>query len=701
MRHDGTAANKAAAIGPASDATKCMSIDVHNAETFAAGDIINLSDQGGDFTDASGFNIPSSGLSGSPIEYIGIGDVVITNNRDGLINLLGESYLSFMNLSLVDIREDLFGAVIKTTASSNITFDSINLSGDGFGIIASGNVISWEIKDCTITSVNDTIRFAGAANSDVMITDLTCISGGVLRVGNMSGLVCTRLIIQNSNDFGIKLTSVTNSSFTSCTVRDCVTASFVIASGSNITFTDCAASAGTAATGFRIDGGSNFNFIRCTVSECTGNGFGVEGSTFDVDYLNCIASDGEADGFSVEGTAHDISYTNCISDGNGNKSSTSRGDGFTAHNTNYNIDYHYCITVGNTASGFGLVGATSGNVYNCVCYNNGGDWTGEGGLDQNRGGIYLPVTGDNPTTGYSWIIKNCIFFNNYPVEYHVEGVGKDLIEADYNCYYPLDNEEMATLNGLGTKISWDTYHALYESNSFNDDPKFINVNPSFGNDFHLQSTSPCIDTGIDVGLISDFDGNPIVGNVDVGSYEFQYIIPVPVPTLVTDVSNDLFLTSPTIAATGIFINSDGTVENYSSTSIQKEIIQDGNNFTNKSILNFQGTTTIILDTIYPLRTYLDVTTSIKNKIFVGKPAFDDDSTNMEEIRYTVNGKKPSLSSRIYKKPLVFKQNTAGSDGVVLKHAVYYKGKESVVSTIEFTINKRRDRDIYEYNELQN
>jgi hypothetical protein len=36
LRADGTAANKAAATGPASDATKCMSLATHNAETFAA-----------------------------------------------------------------------------------------------------------------------------------------------------------------------------------------------------------------------------------------------------------------------------------------------------------------------------------------------------------------------------------------------------------------------------------------------------------------------------------------------------------------------------------------------------------------------------------------------------------------------------------------------------------------------------------------
>ena len=47
MRADGTAANKAAATGPASDKTKCMSITTHNKQTFSPGDRIYLSSQGG------------------------------------------------------------------------------------------------------------------------------------------------------------------------------------------------------------------------------------------------------------------------------------------------------------------------------------------------------------------------------------------------------------------------------------------------------------------------------------------------------------------------------------------------------------------------------------------------------------------------------------------------------------------------------
>ncbi len=68
MRADGTAANKAAASGPCGTQANCMSIATHDADTFSAGDIIKLCDDGGTFRDQ--MDIPSSGSAGSSIIYI-------------------------------------------------------------------------------------------------------------------------------------------------------------------------------------------------------------------------------------------------------------------------------------------------------------------------------------------------------------------------------------------------------------------------------------------------------------------------------------------------------------------------------------------------------------------------------------------------------------------------------------------------------
>ncbi len=65
------------------------------------------------------------------------------------------------------------------------------------------------------------------------------------------------------------------------------------------------------------------------------------------------------------------------------------------------------------------------------------------------------------------------------------------------------------------------------------DPKFIN--PSTGN-FHLQSNSPCIDTGIDWGQTRDFDGNPKQGSAwDIGAYEFLQTCPQPIASFIMNI----------------------------------------------------------------------------------------------------------------------------------------------------------------------
>ncbi|MFA6383730.1 MAG: choice-of-anchor Q domain-containing protein, partial [Parcubacteria group bacterium] len=56
------------------------------------------------------------------------------------------------------------------------------------------------------------------------------------------------------------------------------------------------------------------------------------------------------------------------------------------------------------------------------------------------------------------------------------------------------------------------------NNITNTDPKMVNPNPDV-NDFRLQSSSPAINKGVDVGLTKDFLGNPIVGLPDIGAHE--------------------------------------------------------------------------------------------------------------------------------------------------------------------------------------
>ena len=125
------------------------------------------------------------------------------------------------------------------------------------------------------------------------------------------------------------------------------------------------------------------------------------------------------------------------------------------------------------------------------------------------------------------------------------------IDINYNCYYDSDytNKFYWYDTAYSTFANWKTASSQ-DANSLEADP--LMTDPASG-DFTLLVTSPCIDAGVDVGLISDYLGNlvpalRVVSNViltviksividpvksilfssitttgiDIGAYEYQY-----------------------------------------------------------------------------------------------------------------------------------------------------------------------------------
>lgn len=595
-------------------------------------------------------------------------------------------------------------AVILTGGDSyNFRIDSVNFTISG---VNTGSKITFKEGDnntmmVLATSGGVTGVFNYCAFNESSLAEGLAIAGAMagnieITCNNCSGDSCAEDV------FGI-LNSAVGIGFTcTLTCNDCVT-------------TNCTAS--DIADGFTAHARNQIlNINNCTVDNCT-NGVRViesagtenplEVNISGLTCTNCVrAFEGmHTDVYNV--VIDGIDYNSPASEST--LSSVIRCGGGTASIKNIKIlgsnNVRYGISLGSAI--------TSASIENAIV-------TGFNFVDGSGVGVGLFIEGSNIT------VKNIVLHNNNLLIYTLAGSS---FQINNSILSGATNADGAFLNTLGAWYSGggDEYkdNASSGNNFFYDnDLNFGNVgnilkgtdlstdpglvNPGSG-DFTITDASNAYEAGDSAtASTTDILGITRSDPPDIGAYE--YIIPIPDPDpdpdpeTVTDVSSDLFLTSPTVASTGTFINSDGTVENYSSTSIQKEIIQDGNNFTNKSILNFRGETTIILSTIYPLRTYSTVTTSVRNKTFVGEPAFSSratsSATNRAEIRYTVNGKKPSLSSKVYKKALVFKQNTAGSDDIILKYRVYYKGNKSEVTTIEFRINKINSSDNYEFGPLQ-
>lgn len=141
-----------------------------------------------------------------------------------------------------------------------------------------------------------------------------------------------------------------------------------------------------------------------------------------------------------------------------------------------------CLITGNISLGDDGAGAASSKLVNCTVVSNSASshllsavWTS---WASNCIIYYNTVSGTNTplNNGYSESVNNC-------------------------CTYPLPAV------GFG---------------NFTNPPLFVNL---AGGDYHLQSTSPCINAGNNtvVSTTTDLDGNPRIvgGTVDVGAYEYQ------------------------------------------------------------------------------------------------------------------------------------------------------------------------------------
>jgi len=99
------------------------------------------------------------------------------------------------------------------------------------------------------------------------------------------------------------------------------------------------------------------------------------------------------------------------------------------------------------------------------------------------------------------------------------------LDSDFNVFYsgaetPFGAE---TEGGYGTFAEWQSVVGQ-DPNSVFADPLFVDENAGTPEGYSLSPDSPAIDAGVDVGLIQDFDGNPITSGIpDIGVFEFQEV----------------------------------------------------------------------------------------------------------------------------------------------------------------------------------
>jgi len=206
-------------------------------------------------------------------------------------------------------------------------------------------------------------------------------------------------------------------------------------------------------------------------------------------------------------------------------------DGAGAYGHDLTIRYGLLYNNGNTtitsnefSGGITVVSANAAgldnvNIYNNVIYNNGGSATYN---DAKRGGLliysYAPSANDAPIS-----VKNNIIYNNATYDLHITEVTAAFtgLDLNYNLIYRPSGNMIVNDGNTYDYSQFSTYKTAsgYDANSVNADPLFVStVTP----DFHLQSGSPAINEGVDVGLTTDYDGNTVPRGAapDIGAYEW-------------------------------------------------------------------------------------------------------------------------------------------------------------------------------------
>lgn len=274
---------------------------------------------------------------------------------------------------------------------------------------------------------------------------------------------------------------------------------------SGFTLTD-----GTAGGGYSNGGGgayctsTNEQILNCLlINNVSGwDGAGAYSGTLS----NCSFSGNQA--LNGGGGAAYSALFNCTLTGN--------SAGFTGWGGGaYNATLNNCTLSGGSAGWYGG-GAASCTLNGCAIFNNTARYGGGGAVNSTlnsctiTGNRFTESGGSGGGVGWSYgvgptPVNNCIIYFNV-----------DLYGSPNNC-------------SGGTPSYCCTTPLAGGTGNFADDPQFVNY---AGGNLRLATNSLCINTGGNdyVTNSTDLDGNPrlVGGVVDVGAYECQSVLPVPV-----------------------------------------------------------------------------------------------------------------------------------------------------------------------------
>lgn len=373
------------------------------------------------------------------------------------------------------------GTYYGTLTNCTLTLNSASNYGGG---------ASWAtLNDCTLSNNSVPYEGGGAYNSTLDYCTLSGNSAAYQGGGAYASTLNNCIVSSNSvSEAYADGGGVMNSTLTDCTLI-----------GNSATYEGGGAYLGT------LD--------SCTLSgNSASQGGGVYASTMN----NCIVSSNSAVGAYAEGGGvMNGTLNNCTLIGNSATGSPAFGGGA------FTSTLNDCTLSGNSAGTAGG-GAYYSTLNNCTLTNNSSAHEG-GGVSYLSTLTNCLVSGNSAQTSGGGAdnstLVNCTVVNNQ-ASISGGGVSSGTLNnciVYYNSAPTNANFDNATLFDCCTSPD-----AGSGAGNFTNDPAFVNL---AGGDFHLQSSSPSINSGNNAYVITstDLDGNPRIrgGTVDIGAYEFQ------------------------------------------------------------------------------------------------------------------------------------------------------------------------------------
>jgi len=524
-----------------SDTTAWNTIAKVNTSIFTPGDQVLF--KRGETWRGTMLTIPSSGTSGNPITFSAYGT--------GAAPIISGSLL--LTAGWTAYSENVWEAAVTT--QPNIVYFNGTRGTPMTSIAAISAPYEWYWTANTLYVWSP----SGTPNSYYTSPGVEAGSlGRVLQTNNKSYITFSNLTFQDGNnvldnEINVGSASVTGIVFSYCTIQRGASAGINLKGSTtahDVTIDHCIIQ-NNGAYGVLVDD----QYTTATISNSTFSGNGWRSLTDALPYADITSILGN---FNIFGnTFTNVAPDGCLTPGDAlNHCHAIYSAPGTAAMNVYNNTIH-----GNT-DGDGIKTDSSANIYNNLIYGNSGsgiEITSNGtnniavvatyniingnGTNNNQGGCVEESTKGAGTLNITLENNTCYHNTTTLGEIRLQDnitsltAKNNIICAAADGYtYSFVTQSAATINNNliygpagnpvyynGASRAWGTWKGYgFDTAGVNKDPLFTNGSGTYSipSDFHLQSTSPAIYAGVNVGLITDYAGNPVHNPPSIGAYNY-------------------------------------------------------------------------------------------------------------------------------------------------------------------------------------